>query len=71
MKEYVVYKGNIAEVLPLSKQLYEALRAQGMDHVHACFWILRGSIILGGGDPKYDRVRHMMEKILLKGGEKS
>lgn len=67
-KEYIVKIGNLFEVQGVSKDLLEALMQRGMDKAHAAFWILRQSIILGGGEVKYNPQRRQLEKA-LKGGE--
>lgn len=66
-KIWRVGRGTLWQVLPLSKQLVEALQAQGMTLALAAFWIYRQSITLGGGDAEYDSARNRLEK-LLKGG---
>jgi hypothetical protein len=70
--QYTVKSGGLFQLLPISSQLYEALLRQGMAKPLACWWILRQSIVLGGGESGpsgcYDKARKMLQEI-LKGGD--
>ena len=66
MKEQILV-GNIFQVLPLSKQLVDALKGIGLSEVQAAFWIYRKSIIFGGRDKSYDYLRRQMQE--LRGGD--
>lgn len=60
--------GVIFDFLPVSKQLLRALEDQGLDFAHAAWWILRSSIVLGGGEARYNGYRDRLAVCVKEGG---
>lgn len=59
-QEYELIRGRLWQVNWLERDLVQALTDSGMSRLTACWWILRRTLILGGGERKYDKFRKLL-----------
>ncbi len=59
-QEYRLVRGRLWQVNPLNAPLVDALRSQGLSTVTACWWIMRRTTILGGGERRYEKFRKLL-----------
>lgn len=66
--QYRIRVGRLWNVQPIPGRLLYALQESGLDFVTACWLLLRRSIVLGGGESRYDPFRKALARA-LEGGE--
>lgn len=59
-REYEIVTGRLWQVNYLNADLVKYLTDSGMSRLTACWWLLRRTLILGGGERKYDKFRKLL-----------
>ena len=59
-RPYEFARGRLWQVNYLNADLVQNLTDSGMPKLAACWWILRRTTILGGGERRYDKFRKLL-----------